>query len=173
MVFLTSEKWFPIKQQHIRTKYTIVYLETPRKHHQSLQTLNFDHISYITRHNSNSIEAHKLMCLWSFWVLKKDFSIKKYYIEIDCYNSLAENTKKSSPVTKTLILFIFHIYPPIIARVLKLISKWVCGMFWLLKNNFPSSNNILKLNVTIVLLETPRNHHQSLQTIIYDHISSP
>jgi len=36
----------------------IVWLETARNHHQSLQTLIFVYISHITTHNSNAIEAH-------------------------------------------------------------------------------------------------------------------
>jgi len=37
---------------------TIVWLETPRNHRKSLQTMIFVYISLITIHNYNAIEAH-------------------------------------------------------------------------------------------------------------------
>jgi len=39
--------------------------------------------------------------------------------------------------------------------------------FCFLKIDFPLSNNILKVNLTIVWLETPSNHHQSLYILIF------
>jgi len=35
------------------------------------------------------------------------------------------------------------------------------------KNDFQLSNNILKVNITIVWLETQSNHHQSLNILIF------
>jgi len=39
--------------------------------------------------------------------------------------------------------------------------------FFFLKKDFPLTNNILKVNMTIVWMEPPRNHHQSLWTLIF------
>jgi len=37
----------------------------------------------------------------------------------------------------------------------------------MLKNDFPLRNIILEMNIRIVWLETPRNHHQSLYILIF------
>jgi len=39
--------------------------------------------------------------------------------------------------------------------------------FWLLKNDFPFYNSILKVSITMVLLETPTNNSQSLYILIF------
>jgi len=39
--------------------------------------------------------------------------------------------------------------------------------FWLMKSDFPLSNNISKMNITIIWLETPSNYHQSLHIIFW------
>jgi len=52
--------------------------------------------------------------------------------------------------------------------LLKLIRKWLYNLFWLMKSCFLSSNNILKVNITVIWPETPSNYHQSLHIIFCD-----
>ena len=60
---------------------------------------------------------------------EKWFSIKQQHIENEYNNSLAGNTKPPSPVTPHFNFGVENVSQAIILMLLKLISKWVWGLF--------------------------------------------
>ena len=125
---MTSEKWFCYNQQHIESEYNNSLAGNTTSHSQSLHIFIFG-VENITIHNSNATEAHKYIRLSSFWFLKNDFASTNNILKVNQRILWLETPSNHHQSLYILIFGVENVEPATILMQLKLISKWVRGLF--------------------------------------------
>jgi len=126
---LTSEKWFSIKQQHVESEYNNSLGGNTKPPSPVTLHIDFWCCKCITSHNSNAIEAHKYMSLRSFWLPKNDFPSSNNLLKVNMTVVWLETPSHHHQSLQILIFGVENVSQAIILMLLKLISKWVWGLF--------------------------------------------
>jgi len=124
-----SEKWFSIKKQYIEGEYINGLVRNNKQPSLVTQFIDFWWLTYITSHNYNAIEAHKKMSLRSFWLLKNDFPLNNSILKVIIARLWLETPTNHHQSLYLLIFGDWNIFPAIILMLLKLINKWIRGLF--------------------------------------------